>query len=199
MPLCHHTQEHNLYTKQYISTQISTAGIPARLRALRGEESQQSFSERIGITRSALANYETGRTTPKPSVLRNICQKLGISESVLKTGEVSAFDDLAGAVGTYREVGTLPGLTDDEKAIVRVLRLCDASVVHSVVVAIIEGPEAKKFDRSLADPLTAHVDVARLYQISKADGFYDRGITPDTLLALMDTLAKKQDPNKNPQ
>ena len=117
----------------------------------------------------------------------------------MKTGEVSAFDDLAGAVGTYREVGTLPGLTDDEKAIVRVLRLCDASVVHSVVVAIIEGLEAKKFDRSLADPLTAHVDVARLYQISKADGFYDRGITPDTLLALMDTLAKKQDPNKNPQ
>ena len=146
MPLCHHTQEHNLYTKQYISTQISTAGIPARLRALRGEESQQSFSERIGITRSALANYETGRTTPKPSVLRNICQKLGISESVLKTGEVSAFDDLAGAVGTYREVGTLPGLADDEKAIVRVLRLCDASVVHSVVVAIIEGLEAKKFE-----------------------------------------------------
>lgn len=175
-----------------MSTQSST-DIPARLRALRGEESQQSFSERIGITRSALANYETGRTTPKPSVLRSICQKLGISESVLRSGEASTFDDLAGAVGAYREVGTLPGLTDDEKAIIRVLRLCDTSVVHSAVTAIIEGLEAQKFERSLADPLTAHIDIARLYQISKDAGFYNRGITPDTLTALVELLAKKQD------
>lgn len=53
--------------------------VAERLRRLRGvEESQESFAARVGISRAALANYETGRTVPGPSVRRRICDALGV-------------------------------------------------------------------------------------------------------------------------
>jgi len=53
----------------------------------------------VGITRSALANYETNRTTPKRSVLRQICQRLGVSENALVEGNAQDITDLLGALG----------------------------------------------------------------------------------------------------
>lgn len=41
-----------------------THGFGQQLRAMRGQRSQESFARVLGITRAALANYETGRTTP---------------------------------------------------------------------------------------------------------------------------------------
>ncbi|WP_165455705.1 helix-turn-helix domain-containing protein [Paracoccus subflavus] len=182
-----------------MSTQISTDSVAARLRALRGDESQEAFSRRVGITRSALANYETGRTKPKPAVLRQICQKLGISEALLPQGRLSNLGDLVAALGIHEEGGTLPGLTEDEKAIIRILRLCSTPVVNRVVTAMISGVEAQDFDRRLADPATAPTDVARLYQIAKNDGAYERGVTPDALAAIVDVLSKQRESKKLPQ
>lgn len=111
------------------------------------------------------------------------------------TGQTSEFDELAGALGAYGEVGTLPGLTKDEKAIIRVLRLCDADTAQTVVNALISALEENRFDRRFADPLTAPVDIARLYQMSKNKGQYDRGVTPDALAAILQELSKSKDPN----
>lgn len=173
-----------------MSTQDSTIG--ERLRRLRGEESQEAFSRRVGITRSALANYETGRTKPKPSVLRQICQRLGVSEGALLSGEATSFRELASLLGSSEDAATLPGLTDHERAIVRVLRLCPPETVHSVVSGIISSLEGNKFFRDGADPLTIVDDISRLYSIEKAKGAYDRGVTPDTLAALLDKLKDSQ-------
>ena len=177
-----------------MSTQNDTDRLGARLRSLRGEESQEAFSRRVGITRSALANYETGRTRPKPSVLRQICQKVGVSEKVLLTGEVTEFDELAAALGAYKEAGTLPGLTADEKAIIRVLRLCTTRTSLAVVNAIISALEHQEFEKKLADLLTIESDITRLYMIRKADGAYERGLTPDTLAAIGDLLSARSQP-----
>lgn len=175
-----------------MSTPISTDGIAARIRLLRGEESQAAFSQKVGLTRAALANYETGRTTPKRSVLRRICQRLGISESALIQGEAQDMTDLLGSLGIYDEVATLPGLTDDEKAIIRVLRICDTEVVHSVVSSMTAGLEQKKFWSNGADPGTIVEDIARLYQIAKAGGAYLRGVTPDALSAISAFIESKK-------
>mgnify|MGYP005853738515 CR=1 FL=1 len=169
-----------------MSTQNVTIG--ERLRRLRGEESQEAFSRRVGITRSALANYETGRTKPKPSVLRQICQSLGLSESALLTGEAGSFRELASLVGAHDAAAVLPGLTDHERAIIRVLRLCPNEVVYGVVRQIISALEDGSFYRELADPLTIVDDISHLYMIAAGQGWYDRGVTPDTLAAILDKL-----------
>ncbi|MFV0410805.1 MAG: helix-turn-helix transcriptional regulator [Paracoccus sp. (in: a-proteobacteria)] len=57
--------------------------IADRLRELRGKETQEDFARMIGVSRATLANYEAGRTVPRPSVCRRICRKLGIAENTL--------------------------------------------------------------------------------------------------------------------
>lgn len=175
-----------------MSTPNSTDDIAARLRLLRGEESQDAFSRKVGLTRSALANYETGRTVPKRSVLRQICQRLGISESALIEGKAQDITDLLGSLGIYDEVATLPGLTDDEKAIIRVLRICNVDVALAVASSITAGLEEKKFSTEVADSGTIVEDIARLYQIVEAKGIYQRGITPDALAAISAIIEKKK-------
>lgn len=146
----------------------------------------------MGITRSALANYETNRTVPKRSVLRQICQRLGVSENALIDGDAKDLPDLLGALGIYNEVGALPGLTDDEKAIIRVLRICDKDVTHAAISAITAGLEEKKFSTEVADPGTIVDDIARLYGIVKAGGTYMRGVTLDTLAAISAFIESKK-------
>ncbi len=175
-----------------MSTPNSTNSVGARLRLLRGEESQEAFSRKVGITRSALANYETNRTVPKRSVLRQICQRLGVSENALVDGEAQDIPDLLGALGIYNEVGTLPGLTDDEKAIIRVLRICDKGVAHAAISAITAGLEEKKFSTEVADPGTIVDDIARLYGIVEAGGTYLRGVTPHALAAISAFIESKK-------
>lgn len=174
-----------------MSTPSSTSGIAARLRSLRGEESQASFSRRVGLTRAALANYETGRTIPKKSVLRQVCHRLGVPESVLVEGVVEDADDMLLAMGIRDEAATLPGLTHDERAIIRVLRVCDKDVVLSSISAITDGLAAKKFSRELADQATIVDDIARLLRIVAAEGFYERGISPDTFATIAAMLITK--------
>ena len=51
---------------------------------------QQEFSDRIGVKRGAVANYEVGRNDPTDSVVALICREFGVSEQWLRygTGEV---------------------------------------------------------------------------------------------------------------
>ena len=161
-----------------------------RLRWLRGDESQTVFSERVGITRSALANYETGRTTPKISVLRKITQRLGIAEEILLKGVSESLEDFADALGARTGTDTLADLTKDEKAIVRLLRICDTTTVHAAVDAIVSGLETGNFSKELADPLTIVDDIARLFRIAKSEGVHERGITKDGLTAIMQYLGR---------
>lgn len=174
-----------------MSTPSGTKTLGERIRRVRGEQSQEAFAKRVGLTRSALANYETGRTRPKPSVVRRISEASGLPLSALTGGEVRDFSELAGALGIHDEVGTLPGLTKDEKAIVRVLRLCPASTALSVVSSLVTALEEQSFSKELADLGTIVDDIARLYQIVASDGFYERGVTPDALRAIVDMLSGK--------
>ena len=52
---------------------------------------QQEFSDRIGIKRGAVANYEVGRNDPTDSVVALICREFGVSEQWLRTGTGEMF------------------------------------------------------------------------------------------------------------
>lgn len=48
---------------------------------------QQEFADRIGCSRSGLANYEAGRNEPLDPIITSICREFGINEDWLRTGE----------------------------------------------------------------------------------------------------------------
>lgn len=50
-------------------------------------KNQKMFAAFLGIPQSNLASYETGRRTPSDAVIQLICQKCGVDEHWLLTGE----------------------------------------------------------------------------------------------------------------
>lgn len=52
---------------------------------------QQQFSEAIGCSRSALANYESGRNEPIGPVIQAILREFKVDEVWLRTGEGDPF------------------------------------------------------------------------------------------------------------
>lgn len=49
-------------------------------------KTQEEFADFLGISKSNLASYETGRRTPTDAVIGLICQKCDINEDWLRTG-----------------------------------------------------------------------------------------------------------------
>jgi transcriptional regulator with XRE-family HTH domain len=52
---------------------------------------QQEFADRIGCSRSGLANYEVGRNEPINSVIVAICREFNVNEEWLRTGKGEMF------------------------------------------------------------------------------------------------------------
>lgn len=152
-------------------------GLRTRLRALRGERSQQVFARIVGLTRSALANYENGRTSPKPSVLRQIALRAGVSDDFLLSGQIRNEYELNLSV-TGRGLINECHETEDELAVVRALRAVDPATVQAVVATLIRGIGENSEARSLlGDRLGA--DLHRLDAINRAAGHFEKGSTEE--------------------
>lgn len=54
-------------------------------------KTQDSFAEYLGISKSNLASYESGRRAPSEAVIQLICQKCNVDENWLRTGEGEMF------------------------------------------------------------------------------------------------------------
>ena len=67
-----------------------------RLKKLRKEldMTQQEFADSIGIKRSTMATYESGRNEPIDAVISLICKQHGVNENWLRTGEGEMFEEL---------------------------------------------------------------------------------------------------------
>ncbi len=65
----------------------------SRIKKIRKELdlTQQEFSDRIGIKRGAIANYEIGRNEPTDAVISLICREFNVNEHWLRTGEGEMF------------------------------------------------------------------------------------------------------------
>lgn len=59
-----------------------------RIKKIRKELNltQQEFSDRIGIKRGGIANYEIGRNVPADSVISLICREFHVNEHWLREG-----------------------------------------------------------------------------------------------------------------
>lgn len=159
-----------------------------RLRFLRGKETQEEFSNRLGVSRASLASWETGRAKPRRKVLGEICLKLGVSRTFLEHGEAEDARDLAN--GLQLALAGKKDITADEAAMVRLLRVSTPETVLAVVEAITRELE-KGETLNLLDPLTAEDDIKRLYKIQAMKGFYERGLSGQNLEELIKELAKR--------
>lgn len=56
---------------------------------------QDTFSEYLGISKSNLASYETGRRTPSEAVVKLICEKCNVNEEWLLTGNGEMFNPIS--------------------------------------------------------------------------------------------------------
>ena len=67
-----------------------------RLKKLRKtlDMTQQEFADSIGIKRSTMATYESGRNEPIDAVISLICRQHGVNENWLRTGEGEMFEEL---------------------------------------------------------------------------------------------------------
>ena len=74
------TQTGQMSTQTRHSTNLN---LTSRIRQLRGRMTQQEFSDKVGVSRSALANYETGRSAPNIAVLRDMAKAMDVPETFL--------------------------------------------------------------------------------------------------------------------
>jgi len=65
-----------------------------RIRIIRGKDSQDTFAERLGISRGALSFYERGQNEPSSGTLAKICTHESISISWLMFGTGNMYDTL---------------------------------------------------------------------------------------------------------
>lgn len=82
--------------------------INERIKKLRGslKLTQEEFAERLGIKRSTIAAYETGRNEPVDSVISLICREYSVNEEWLRTGKGKMWnrkkeDDLDKVIEAY--------------------------------------------------------------------------------------------------
>ena len=194
----------NTQTVSEEQTQIVHSGdlLGRRIKFLRGELSQDEFAKKIGVSRAALANYETGRTVPNESVIRAISSALEISTNFLKTGKAKEEDRLFHLLGLGRDQSGL--LTPEEWSVVRGLRACNPETVLKAVQIIADGYFDAQKRGGLNDPLGFAEDVLRLGNILEAGGRYAKGPDQDSVTDRMMALARRvsslqNDPNEGPQ
>ena len=80
-----------------------------RLKRLRRELNitQQEFADRIGIKRSTMATYESGRNEPIDAVISLICREFDVNEDWLKTGDGEMFEELTDQEKTMKYIAKL--------------------------------------------------------------------------------------------
>lgn len=160
-----------------------------RIRFLRGDLSQAEFAERVGVSRAALANYETGRTIPSPQVMGDIARAGGVAADFLQSGQVETLEELATSLGLGKN--SVDELTKDEWAVVRLLSACNTEVVANVLRALVEGVSQDPDAKQLLDPAFAVDDLARLITVIEGHRDYQRGVRRNDLGTYLDVLAKR--------
>jgi transcriptional regulator with XRE-family HTH domain len=60
--------------------------IGQRIIEARRQMSQEKFGEKIGLSKSAISNFEAGTRTPTDRVINDICREFNINEDWLRNG-----------------------------------------------------------------------------------------------------------------
>jgi len=160
-----------------------------RIKFLRGELSQSEFAKKVGVSRAALANYETGRTIPAPEVIEAICDVSGVTSAFLSSGKAREADHILDLLGLNDD--SAGSLTADEWAIVRGLRVCKPEVVRRVVALISEGYFENRRGLADPDPILLGEDFRKLASIVEKSGQYQKGAAQENKTQLLLALAQR--------
>lgn len=80
---------------------------------------QEDFAKRANRTRSEIKNIEYGKTSPKPEVIQAVCDRYGINQNWLKTGEGEMMVSHTAGDGVGKIVAeALKGAPEDARAYV---------------------------------------------------------------------------------
>ena len=66
---------------------------------------EKYVADRLGITRQTLGNYESGRTSMRAAIIRDMCELYGINPSCLlgMTDEITITSKVGGRLTQFRE------------------------------------------------------------------------------------------------
>ncbi len=128
----------------------------------------------VGISRSVLANYETGRSVPDNFTLARTIEKLGVPKDYFDTQHDPLTEkSFAGVVGAVIE--GIPDWTDDEAILMRVLRLCDQPTIAEVVKGVMEGAARQEFLVATSTICTVNEDLQRLFDLAAGKRPFHKG------------------------
>lgn len=140
-----------------------------------------------GLTRSAVANYELGRSLPAEHVKRDLAKALGIDESAFKVEPTVEDFELQ-----LRSYGPVEGLSDDEMAFIRLLRCAPPEDAIAFVKRLIDYFESVDDAFRFVDSEQAAKDLAKLYKAYRARRF-QVGISPYSVTKVARFLAGEDD------
>lgn len=68
-----------------------------RLKKLRKalDMTQQAFSDKLGVKRNTVGQWEIGRNEPSDAIIFSICREFNVNENWLRTGEGDMFMELS--------------------------------------------------------------------------------------------------------
>ena len=86
-----------------------------RLKKLRKalDMTQQAFSDKLGVKRNTVGQWEIGRNEPSDAIIFSICREFNVNENWLRTGEGEMFIELSYSDEIAQFVGQLIEEEDD--------------------------------------------------------------------------------------
>lgn len=86
-----------------------------RLKKLRKtlDLTQQTFSDKLGVKRNTVAQWEIGRNEPSDAIILSICREFNVNEEWLRTGKGEMFIELSRNEEIAEFVGQLMSDEDD--------------------------------------------------------------------------------------
>lgn len=165
--------------------------IGGRIRSARGETTQEDFAAAIGVSRSALTNYEAGRRLPNDLILTRISEISGCPVPQLLFGQtVVPFEAYRHRVEeeAIREAQKRPGfiprfmISDDELALISLLRWMDIdSSPLPIVKSVLEHAKGVIASQRLPGAPAVAWGEAYLERLETAvsTGRFEHGYDPD--------------------
>lgn len=125
-----------------------------------------------------MANYETGRSQPDDFTLNRIAEKAGVSPDYFTSNhDPIAGQSLAAAAGSMVE--GMPDWTEDEAALVRVLRLCDPETVCQVLDQVTSAVAQQEFLATIDSIYAIAEDIQRLREVASEHRVFEKGPLAD--------------------
>lgn len=148
--------------------------VARRLRFLRGDETQTEFAKRLGVSRSALAIYDTGRSKPDDFTLSRICERLGLAADFFAAPSdpmaTKSFQAIWG-----QAIEGQPDWTGDEALIIRMIRLCDENTIKGFLRDIADNAVKAEVVVTLGKIFDLQDDFQRLLELAEGMRHYEKG------------------------